>query len=122
MIGQIFDRGGSPNDPVFIIHHTMVDCIFDEWLQRHPDQGYPDDIPLTISTQGHQAQSYMVPFFPIYTNANMFKPAASNFGYYCNLTNLTSDTNVVDSGGSPQVQLTLLSWLSVIFISLVLLY
>ena len=121
MIGQIFDRGGSPNDPVFIIHHTMVDCIFDEWLQRHPDQGYPD-VPLTISTQGHQAQSYMVPFFPLYTNADMFKPAASNFGYYCNLTNLTSDTNVVDSGGSPRVQLTLLSWLCMIFISLVLLY
>ena len=63
MIGQIFDRGGSPNDPVFITHHTMIDCIFDEWLQRYPDQGYPDDIPLTISTQGHQEQSYMVPFF-----------------------------------------------------------
>ena len=121
MIGQIFDRGGSPNDPVFITHHTMIDCMFDEWLRRYPDQEYPD-VPLTISTQGHQALSHMVPFFPIYTNAEMFRLAANNFGYYCNLTNLTTGTNVVDSGGSPQVQLTLLTWLSVIFISLAVLY
>ena len=132
MTGQIFDRGGSPNDPVFIVHHTMIDCMFDEWMQRYPDQRYPD-VPLTISTQGHQAHSYMVPFFPVYTNADMFKLAASNFGYYCNLTNLTTDTDstnttnttdtpTTESGGFPQVQLTLLTWLSVIFITLVLLY
>ena len=136
MTGQIFDRGGSPNDPVFIVHHTMIDCMFDEWMQRYPDQRYPDDVPLTISTQGHQAHSYMVPFFPVYTNADMFKLAASNFGYYCNLTNLTTATDTTnttnttnttvtpttESGGFPQVQLTLLTWLSVIFITLVLLY
>ena len=133
MTGQIIDLGGSPNDPVFIVHHTMIDCMFDEWMQRYPDQRYPDDVPLTISTQGHQAHSYMVPFFPVYTNADMFKLAASNFGYYCNLTNLTTDTDstnttnttdtpTTESGGFLQVQLTLLTWLSVIFITLVLLY
>ena len=94
--GQIFDIGASPNDPIFIVHHIMVDCIFDEWLSRHPDQGYPQNVPLTLSTQGHRANDYMVPFFPLYTNADMFKPAAENFGYSCNLPNLGN----VDSGDS----------------------
>ena len=98
----------------------MVDCMFDEWLRRHPDEEYPD-VPLTTSTQGHQAHSYMVPFIPVYTNADMFKPAY-NFGYYCNLSNITTDSGVVDSGSFPTVQLTLFTWFSVIFISLAVMY
>ena len=61
MTGHMLDPVASPNDPFFIIHHTMIDCLFDEWLMRHPDEEYPD-VPLTFSTQGHQAHSYMVPF------------------------------------------------------------
>ena len=30
MLGNMADAGASPNDPFFIIHHTMIDCIFDE--------------------------------------------------------------------------------------------
>ena len=81
------DPVASPNDPVFIIHHTMIDCMFDEWLKRHPDEKYPE-VPLTFSTRGHQADSYMVPYFPLHTNADMFK-LAYNFGYFCNLPNIT---------------------------------
>ena len=53
MTGHMLDPVASPNDPFFIIHHTMIDCVFDEWLQRHPDQEYPD-VPLTFSTRGHR--------------------------------------------------------------------
>ena len=95
MFGNIADVA-APNDPFFIIHHTMVDCIFDEWLKHHPDEEYPD-VPLTPSTRGHLPHSYMVPFFPLYTNADMFKPAAGNFGYFCNLSNITIDSEVDDS-------------------------
>ena len=30
----------SPNDPVFFMHHCMVDKIWYEWQLRHPRQGY----------------------------------------------------------------------------------
>ena len=46
----------TPNDPLFIIHQ-MINCIFDEWLKRHPDEEYPN-VPLTPSTRGHQLYSY----------------------------------------------------------------
>jgi len=113
--------GASPNDPVFIVHHTMVDCMFDEWLRRNPDEEYPN-VPLTISTRGHQAQSFMIPFFPLYTNAEMFKPA-SNFGYFCNLPNLTiSDGGGggMDSGVLPKAHLKSFTLLSMMFIIILL--
>ncbi len=30
----------SPNDPVFFLHHCMVDKLWHEWQLRHPNQGY----------------------------------------------------------------------------------
>jgi tyrosinase len=30
----------SPNDPVFFLHHCMVDKIWYEWQLRHPSHGY----------------------------------------------------------------------------------
>jgi len=118
----MYDSVASPNDPVFIIHHTMIDCMFDEWLKRHPDEEYPD-VPLTFSTKGHQAHSYMIPFLPLYTNADMFK-LANNFGYYCNLPNITTNANVgVNSGANPNnLQSTVFTWLNVIFIALAVLH
>ena len=89
MAGQMSDAAASPNDPAFIVHHTMVDCIFDEWLKHHDGAEYPN-VPLTSFTRGHQAHSYMIPFFLLYTNADMFKPAY-NFGYSCNLAYITTN-------------------------------
>ena len=43
MRGQIEDVAASPNDPLFIFHHAMMDCLFEEWLQRHSDAEYPVD-------------------------------------------------------------------------------
>jgi len=119
--GQMSDPVASPNDPVFIVHHTMTDCVFDGWLKHHPDEEYPD-VPLTFNTRGHQAHSFMIPFLPLYTNADMFKPA-NNFGYYCNLPNITIDANDVNSGAIPNsIQSTVVTCLSVIFIILAVLY
>jgi len=85
--------------------------MFDEWLKRHPNEEYPD-VPLTFSTRGHQAHNYMIPFLPLYTNADMFK-LANNFGYYCNLPNITTTT--ANSGASQNMQLILFTWYSAIF-------
>ena len=85
--GSLLDVASSPNDPLFILHHTAVDCVFEEWLKRHPDGEYPDspDVP-----QGHLQDGYMVPFYPLITNSDMFQ-LAENFGYSCSLSDLESN-------------------------------
>ena len=73
----------------------MVDCVFEEWLKRHPDGEYPNapDVP-----QGHLRDGYMVPFFPLYTNNEMFK-TAENFGYSCSLSDLQDETLLLPPPG-----------------------
>ena len=85
MRGTIEDVAASPNDPLFIIHHTMIDCMLDEWLKRHPDAEYPID-PLV--RDGHRRDDYVRSFFPLYTNADMFQ-RTKEFGYSCRLSNIT---------------------------------
>lgn len=71
----------SANDPIFLNHHAMVDCIFETWLKKNPNISYPtnDAIP-----QGHRAQDYIVPFFPLYKHQDMLF-TADNFGYDCEI-------------------------------------
>ena len=74
----------SANDPIFINHHTMVDCILEEWLQRNNRIAtYPDPTDRSIINMGHRRDDYIVPFIPLYTHEMMFK-TADNFGYSCN--------------------------------------
>jgi len=80
--GVMADVAASPNDPIFINHHTMVDCILEAWLQQ--DEGrssYPESDQIHV---GHRANDYIVPFMPLYTHDQMFK-TADNFGYVCTL-------------------------------------
>ena len=79
--GVMADTAASPNDPVFINHHGMIDCILEEWLQRNPNGRYPD-VPEEI--KGHQRGGYIVPFFPLYKHSDMFM-TADNFGYTCDI-------------------------------------
>ena len=83
------DVAASANDPIFINHHTMVDCILEKWLQRnvrnvnYPNQG-------TIK-RGHRREDYIVPFIPLYTH-NMMYSLANDFGYSCNIPDSPSTT------------------------------
>lgn len=86
----------SPNDPIFINHHTMIDCILERWLQGHPGADYPSNIPSKL--KGHQKNGYIVPFYPLFKHNDMFK-TANNFGYSCNLPNITVSGNTPTSGG-----------------------
>ena len=69
----------SPNDPVFINHHTMIESIFEQWLQQHPNGEYggPNN---DVKFAGHSANNCIVPFILVYTHMDMFKPA-EDFGY-----------------------------------------
>ena len=82
----------SPNDPLFLNHHTMIDCIFEEWLKKHSSAKYPEDVdsiedPDVNGYSGHRVDDCIVPFFPLYTHRDMFKNANS-FGYSCDLPNI----------------------------------
>ena len=86
MTGVMADVAASPNDPIFMNHHAMIDCIFEEWLKINSlsadPQTYPPSNPKIRS--GHKAEDYIVPFIPLYKHEQMFK-TADNFGYSCNL-------------------------------------
>ncbi|XP_070564639.1 tyrosinase-like [Ptychodera flava] len=68
----------SANDPMFLVHHVNIDRIFEKWLRRHG--ATRDEFPSKSTPTGHSRYSYMVPFFPVYTN-NEFFQRSENFGY-----------------------------------------
>ena len=78
--GVMADVAAAPNDPIFINHHVMADCILEEWLQRNKkDLTYPisDEI-----RKSHRAGDYIVPIIPLHMQKDMLK-TADNFGYSC---------------------------------------
>ena len=96
--GTMANVAASPNDPVFFNHHTMVDSIFEQWLQRHPNGEYGG--PKNDSKfAGHSANDCIVPFIPVYKHVDIFKPA-ENFGYiYDFLSSSTSTGSTTPSIG-----------------------
>ena len=80
----------AANDPIFLNHHAMIDCIFEEWLKRKSTPEYPTNGAIP---RGHGKNDYIVPFFPLYRHQDMFK-TAENFGYRCSrLPNISPTTN-----------------------------
>ena len=62
--GTMSDVAASPNDPVFINHHTMIDCLFEQWLQKYPNKAYYVG-PLEHEEifAGHSLKDCIVPSF-----------------------------------------------------------
>ena len=85
------DVAASANDPIFLNHHAMVDCIFETWLQKNPNARYPEDDEMIPN--GHRHQDYIVPFFPLYKHSNMFS-TADKFGYQCTIDDQSSKNNI----------------------------
>ena len=75
---------GSPNDPMFFNHHTMIDCLFQLWLEEHTNQHYPSQ-QVSAKFAGHGPNDCLVPFIPPYTNKYMYDNSIA-FGYRCSLT------------------------------------
>ena len=86
--GHIYDVASSPNDPLFILHHLMVDCILDEYLCKFPDTEYPTDPQVR---DGHRADDFTRGFFPLIKNKDLLVPG-ENFGYSCTLGDIPDAT------------------------------
>ncbi|XP_078575266.1 tyrosinase-like [Branchiostoma floridae x Branchiostoma japonicum] len=69
----------SVNDPVFSLHHCFVDRIFEKWIRRHKTPSN-EALPKTGASPGHNRHEYIVPFFPPYSHADLFKPSTA-LGY-----------------------------------------
>ena len=78
-VAAMADVRASPNDPVFIHHHAMIDLIFEKWLKNHPSESYGGP-PHDPKFPGHAADDCAVPFMPVFTHSEAFK-TADNFGY-----------------------------------------
>ena len=77
--GHMRDVPTASNDPVFFLHHANIDRIFEAWLRKF--NGYlPDYLPIFGGHPGHNRDDYLVPFFPLKTNADMYK-ISSELGF-----------------------------------------
>ncbi|XP_019617927.1 PREDICTED: tyrosinase-like [Branchiostoma belcheri] len=76
--GTVTASAASANDPVFFLHHAFVDSIYELWLRKFRPN--VSALPAEGARIGHNRGSYMVPFLPLHTTADLFTPAA-DFGY-----------------------------------------
>ncbi|KAI6222821.1 Protein CBR-TYR-3 [Aphelenchoides besseyi] len=66
--GDMHETGTSANDPIFYLHHSFVDLIWEAWRLAHQDRDnreheYPLDNNL-CSSNFHFSSAYMEPFRP----------------------------------------------------------
>ena len=83
--GTMISIPPAANDPVFYLHHSNVDRLYEEWLKTytHRNESFPSFQPSKFSYDvdpGHNIDEYLVPHFPIVTNRYMHHKATS-FGY-----------------------------------------
>ena len=77
--GVMKDVPSASNDPIFLLHHSFVDRIFEKWLRRH-NQKASKALSASGAPLGHNSQSPLVPFFPYWIHEDLFKKS-SEFGY-----------------------------------------
>ena len=79
--GHMSDVPTASNDPVFFLHHANVDRMFEAWLQIRNFNGTSPAYGLNDGGHpGHNFRDYLVPFFPLKTNEDMYK-RASDLGF-----------------------------------------
>ena len=69
----------ASNDPIFFLHHANIDRIFEAWLRKFKGNR-PDYMPVSGGHPGHNLRDYLVPFFPLKTNDDMYK-VSSELGF-----------------------------------------
>ncbi|XP_078581110.1 tyrosinase-like [Branchiostoma floridae x Branchiostoma japonicum] len=68
----------AANDPTFFLHHCNVDRLLETWIRRY-GASYSAQ-PATGASPGENRYEHIVPFFPPYSHADMFKPS-TELGY-----------------------------------------
>jgi len=78
----------SANDPLFYLHHTMVDLVLERWFRSHPAvlaQGY---FPVSGAPPGTNKYDCLFPFYPIVTPSQFYELSTS-FGYTYDILGLS---------------------------------
>ena len=71
--GHMRDVPTASNDPIFFLHHANIDRIFEAWLRKFNTINTPNYEPEGGATHpGHGPDDYLVPFFPLRTNRDMY--------------------------------------------------
>jgi tyrosinase len=91
MGGLLSNVRRSANDPLFFLHHCMVDLIFERWLRAHPEALVQGFIPVSGAPNGHNRDDCLGQFFPCITNAQLFK-LSDEFGYVFDFKDALNDS------------------------------
>ena len=76
--GVMGDVPSASNDPIFPLHHSFVDRIYEKWLRKfNKDASVLSSYDAPI---GHNKDDVIVPLYPVYTHQQMFKKSFE-FGY-----------------------------------------
>ncbi|XP_065182635.1 tyrosinase-like [Sycon ciliatum] len=74
--GTMANVAASTNDPLFWLHHSMVDRVFEIFIKRNGET-----YTLTVGAPpGHNADDCMVPFYPLHRNKDYLK-LSTKLGY-----------------------------------------
>lgn len=76
--GTWLDVASSPADPLFFLHHSFVEKIYDMWMMKRGRKPSPDEIPAE-GKPGHARGDPIVPFFPVESLESYHRPL-SDFG------------------------------------------
>ncbi|KAL9952796.1 hypothetical protein ACROYT_G040104 [Oculina patagonica] len=72
------DVPSASNDPIFPLHHSFVDRIYEKWLRKYNKDA--SVLSVYDASIGHNKDDVLVPLFPVYTHQQMFKKSFE-FGY-----------------------------------------
>ncbi|XP_054470606.1 tyrosinase-like [Anoplopoma fimbria] len=68
----------AANDPLFMVHHSFIDKLFEDWYQNHTSAKYPDSDDMNKS---QREQELMAPFFHLRTNDYCWGKDTKDLGY-----------------------------------------
>ena len=77
--GTMSDIVISSNDPIFYLHHSNVDRLYESWYRTHVGSYLPDSFSYNV-LPGHNIDEPLVALFPRVTNGDMHK-RTTDLGY-----------------------------------------